>query len=126
MTALSPFMLPKVRSEPLMSEMRNFPFCTLRIASLIPGRQCSGNDTLVGCHLPTIGKGVNTKVTDLSVACGCGVCHDIIDGRDRKSFDYLMDRYPAVVLERMLKGLVETHSILFANGIISVKGGKIV
>lgn len=122
----NPQMLIKVRSKLIMSEMATFPRCTLQIASFIPGRKCSGNDTLVGAHLPTIGKGWNTKVTDMSVACACGVCHDILDGRDQKGRDFIMEKYPAAINERMLLGLVETHSILVERGVIVVPDGALV
>ena len=122
----NPHMLVKVRSKLIMQEMASFPRCSLQLASFIPGRTCSGNNTLVGCHLPTLGKGFNTKVTDMSVACGCGVCHDILDGRDPKARDYIMEKYPAAINERMLLGLVETHSVLVDRGIITVEGAELI
>lgn len=126
MTHYNPHMLPKVRSEILMAEMDNMPSCTLRIASFLPGGKCSGNDTLVGCHLPVVGKGIGTKVTDLAVAAGCARCHDILDGRDQNSLAYIIDHYAAALNERLLNGLVETHSILAKRGIIAVPDGKII
>lgn len=121
-----PHLLNKVRSKAIMAEMANFPSCTLRIASFIPGGHCAGRDTLVGCHLPTIGKGISTKVTDLSVACGCSRCHDILDGRDQNAQEYIANKYPTAMMERLLNGLVETHSILLQRGIITVPDGKII
>jgi hypothetical protein len=115
MTIQNPHLLPKVRSPELMRLVGTFP-CTLRIASFIPGRKCSGSDTVVGCHLPTIGKGVATKVTDLAVVAGCLTCHDIIDGRDIAGRAYLMQNYPAAVQARMTDALVETHARLVAAG----------
>lgn len=122
----SPHMLPKVRSKKIMAEMAQFPSCTLRIASFIPGGKCSGNDTLVGCHLPTIGKGLSTKVTDLAVACGCARCHDILDGRDQNAQEFIVTNYPAAMMERLMNGLVETHSILIERGVIAVPDGEII
>lgn len=115
MSIQNPQMLPKVRSERLMQLAGTFP-CTLRLASFIPGRKCSHQDTVVGCHLPTIGKGVATKVTDLAVVAGCQACHDILDGRDKAGADYLIAHYPAAAQARMTDALVETHARLIAAG----------
>lgn len=111
----NPHCLPKIRSESLMRTVGTFP-CTLRIASFIPGRTCSHQSTVVGCHLPTIGKGVATKVTDLAVVAGCQACHDLLDGRDRAGADYLTEKYAAAVQARITDALVETHARLIAAG----------
>lgn len=111
----NPHMLPKIRSPRLMKAMKGMP-CTLRIAGFVPGCSCASDDTVVGCHLPVIGKGVSTKVTDLAVAAGCYACHRIIDGQDKKAWDYLAKNYPAAVAERMLNALVETHARLILKG----------
>lgn len=117
MTIQNPYLLPKVRSEELMRMCREeIGVCTLRISSFIPGRKCSGSDTLCGCHLPTIGKSMRSKVTDLAVVCGCHSCHDLLDGRDRAGADYLMQNYPAAVQARMTDALVETHARLILAG----------
>ena len=117
MNVANPHCLPKVRSPDLMRHIGTMP-CTLRIASFIPGRKCSHQSTVVGCHLPTIGKGVATKVTDLAVVAGCQACHDLLDGRDRSGTDYLMARYPAAVQARMTDALVETHARLILAGYV--------
>lgn len=113
------FRLPKVRSDLIMASASGQP-CALRIASFVPGRTCSGNNTTVGCHVPNFTKGMSTKGTDMAVSYGCQACHDIIDGRDQKAMKYLMEKYPAAVLERMLNGLVETHARMIEDGIIVV------
>lgn len=75
-------------------------------------------NTVVGCHLPTIGKGIATKVTDLAVVAGCQNCHDILDGRDRAGSDFLKEHYPAAVQARITDALVETHARLIAAGYV--------
>ena len=113
----NPHMLPKVRSDELMRLIREeFTICTLRISSFIPGRNCRGG--ICGCHLPTIGKGMGAKVTDLAVVAGCHACHDLLDGRDRAGADYLIANYPTAVATRMTDGLVETHSRLIEMGYV--------
>lgn len=111
----NPHLLPKVRSPALMQAMSQMP-CCLRITSFIPGRRCSGQDTVVGAHLPTIGKGMGSKVTDLAVVAACHSCHDLIDGRDSAGRDFIMTTYPTAVVTRMLDGLVETHARLIGLG----------
>lgn len=120
----NPQLLPKVRSEAIMQAMQHFP-CALRISSFIPGRKCAPQATVVGCHLPTIGKGMGTKVTDLAVAAGCQHCHDLLDGRDRAGADYLMQNYPTAVATRITDALVETQARLVGMGIITVEGGTV-
>ena len=117
MSIQNPHMLPKVRSPELMRLVGTMP-CTLRIASFLPGGKCSPQDTVVGCHLPTIGKGIATKVTDLAVVAGCHACHDLVDGRDMSGRAYLMSHYPAAVQARMTDALVETHARLIAAGYV--------
>lgn len=120
-----PEMLPKIRSEAIMEAAEGAP-CTFRIASFIPGRKCAGNDTTVGCHLPIWGKGTSTKVTDMAVGFGCRACHDIIDGVDREALRYLEKYYGAAMLERLLKGLTETHALLIKKGVIVIPDGEII
>ena len=45
---------------------------------------CGHRETVVGAHLPSFGRGVSTKVSDLAVAALCGRCHDLLDGRDKR------------------------------------------
>jgi hypothetical protein len=122
----NPALLPKVRSRALLDAVEGMP-CGLRVASIIPGRRCSDPTTVVPCHMDgTIGKGMGTKVSDLSVSAGCHACHNIISGVDRAAADYLSKNYPAAVLERMLKGMCETQSRWVGMGLIEVKGGEVV
>ena len=118
-----PHMLPKVRSKEIMRapEFGDMP-CTLRICSLLPAYRCSSPATVVGCHLPVWGKGTGTKVTDMALAFGCQRCHDILDGRDRQRTEYLITHHPALLAERMLHGLTESHAILIQRGIIRIPG----
>lgn len=115
----NPHMLPKIRSDAIMAAAEGSP-CTLRIASFIPGRRCSGNDTTVGTHLPIWGKGTSTKVTDMAVAFGCEACHAIIDGVDREALRYLEEMHGKAVLQRMLHGLTETHALLISADVIQI------
>jgi hypothetical protein len=121
----NPALLPKVRSEAIMQAANGQP-CSLRIASFIPGRKCAPAATVVGCHLPTIGKGMGTKVTDLAVAFGCQACHDLLDGRDRAGAEYLIQNFPTAVATRLTDALVETHARLVGMGIITVEGGEVI
>lgn len=121
----NPHMLPKVRSKAIMAAAEGSP-CTLRIASFIDGRRCSGNETTVGTHLPIWGKGTSTKVSDMGVAFGCAACHAIIDGVDQEALRFLETQYGAAVLQRMLHGLSETHSLLISADIIQVPDGVII
>lgn len=117
----NPQLLPKVRSEAIMQAANGQP-CSLRIASFV-GLSCQG--TVVGCHLPVIGRGVATKATDLAVAFGCHVCHEIIDGRAQNLQEQIIRQYPAAYADRLLNALVETQARLVGMGIIRVKGGEV-
>jgi hypothetical protein len=116
-------LLPKVRSPALMQAARGMP-CSLRIASFV-GLPCSGADTVVGCHLPVLGRGVGTKATDLAVAFGCQTCHDILDGRNQNALEVIRDKYPAAFFDRLLNALVETHGRMVLLGIIKVRKGTL-
>lgn len=107
-----------------MQAMAGMP-CALRISSLYPGYCCAGTDTVVGCHLPTIGKSMGSKVSDLFVVAGCFHCHEILDGRDRKRRDYIMGNYPSAIPMRMLDGLAETQSRLVGLGLLFCKGMEV-
>ena len=119
-----PHLLPKVRSDLLMSVMSHYP-CTVRIASFAPGHTCSAQSTVVGAHLPVIGKGVATKVTDLAVVACCAACHDMLDGRDPRGAQ-VAALYPALYHMRLLNALVETHAMLVRDGVIVVPDGRLV
>lgn len=118
------YLLPKVRSDLIMASASGQP-CSVRIASFA-GRQCSGNNTTVGAHLPVFGKGVSSKVTDMAVAYACFNCHQIIDRVDKQAANYIEEHYPAAMMQRLLNGLVETHCRMIEQGIIMVPDGEII
>lgn len=119
-----PHLLPKVRSDAIMGVMRHYP-CTLRIASFVPGHGCAPQSTVVGCHLPVVGKGVATKVTDMAVAAGCAHCHAMLDGADPRGAQ-IAALYPGAYHLRLLQALVETHAMLVRDLVIEVPDGEIV
>ena len=114
--AMNPHMLPKIRSAAMLDAVRDMP-CSLRVASLIPGHKCAAQDTVVPCHMPTIGKGVATKVSDLFVAAGCLHCHDLIDRRDKR-VEWIVERYPTMFAMRLLDGMAETQARWVGLGLI--------
>lgn len=116
----NPELLPKVRSAALRQAIRGMP-CSLRISSII-GRECAARSTVVPCHLPTIGRGISTKVTDLAVAAGCHHCHDLLDMRRWRTFTH---SETAEITGRLLHALVETQARLVMAGIIEVRGAEI-
>ena len=111
----NPHLLPKIRSEALRNSAPLMP-CGLRIASFI-GLSCSGRETNVMTHLPVHGKGIATKVCDLQMACGCGICHDLLDMRDPRGA-IIREKYPHAFWERLFKAHAETLSRWVAMGLI--------
>lgn len=124
MSDYRPHLLPKVRSSGIMGAMRHYP-CTLRIASFIPGHSCAPQSTVVGAHLPVVGKGVSTKVTDLAVVAACAHCHDLLDGRDER-VNWIASQYPAALHLRYLNALVETQAMLLSDLVIEVPDGDMI
>lgn len=124
MTIQNPYMLPKVRSKSLLQACRHMP-CTLRIASFV-GQSCAAQSTVVPCHLPTIGKGTSTKVSDLFVAAGCLHCHDIIDGRQQRILETIVSDYPAAFADRLMRGNHETIARWVGMGLITGEDWEIV
>jgi hypothetical protein len=122
----NPHLLPKVRSAKLLAAVKDMP-CTLRVSSFMPHWQCAHQSTVVPCHLDrTIGKGMSTKVSDLFVAAGCVHCHAIIDGKDRTAVDYIMEKYPAAMMQRMLAGMAETQARWVVMGLLTGDDWEIV
>ena len=137
----NPHLIPKVRSEALMQRIggkvggiQQFePYgCNLRIASFLPGYRCASDSTVVGVHLEAPirglsmpGKGAATKITDLGVVAGCLHCHNLIAGVDPR-IEYIIEKYPAALMHRLLCGLIETHALLVRDGIIVVKGMEVI
>ena len=120
-----PHLLPKVRSAGIREAADGMP-CTLRIASFVPGLTCSGAENTVGCHLPVMGKGVGTKVTDMAIVFGCHVCHDILDGRNAEAHRFILENYPTAMTARMLEALIETHALLIDMEAVLVPDGEFV
>ena len=123
MLLVNPSLLPKIRSRPLLDACKDMP-CCLRVASFIPGHKCSAVDTVVGCHVGNLGRGMGTKVSDLSVAAGCHACHDLLDGRDNR-VRWIIDQYPFAFAERLMHGVFETQARWVGMGLIEVKGMEI-
>jgi len=113
-----PALLPKVRSKAVLGAVRGMP-CTLRIATFVPGHRCADPATVVPCHVGNLGKGMSTKVSDLSVAAGCMACHDLLDGRDSRRA-WLIENYPAAVQHRALMGVLETQAMLLMRGALII------
>lgn len=130
-----PHMLPKVRSDDLMNAIggkfggkylrRPMP-CTMRIAGLV-GLRCADQDTCVGCHSGSLGKGMSTKVSDLTAVSGCMVCHALWD-RVQTGWKPLHSdpALRAVMYQRVLAATHETQAMLVHDGIITVKGAVII
>ena len=111
----NPHMLAKVRSSALTGHARGQP-CALRLPGI-----CNHLDaTTVFAHLPGIGKGVGSKVSDLHGAFACSSCHDAIDGRAP-----LRDLSGAIILDAMLRGLAETQARWVMAGLLVVPGGEV-
>ena len=114
---MNPHLLPKVRSEQLMQSARGMQ-CALRL----PGFCWHRPDTVVMAHLPGIGKGVSTKVSDIHGAFACAGCHDAID-RHIYERHGLTKEY---VLEAMLRAHCETQAQWIGAGLLIVPGAKII
>lgn len=125
MNHYNPHMMTKVRSEAIMKSGKGSP-CKLRIASFIPGRRCASDETTTNNHIPVGGKGMSTKETDLATAHGCDACHAILDGRDRDGLNYIQKHYPAALLDRVLRGIIETHASLVDDRIIIIPDGELI
>lgn len=120
----NPMLLPKVRSEALMHECRNMP-CELRIASFL-GLPCAGDDTVVGCHIEgSIGKGTSTKVSDLFVAAGCRVCHDLLACVDPRGH-VIQERYPSAFWHQVMRANQATVSRWIMAGLIVVPDAELI
>lgn len=109
----NPHLLPKIRSEKLTKSAKGQP-CSLRLPMI-----CNRDDeTTVLAHLPVIGKGMGTKVSDLFGAFACSSCHDAIDRHTYEKAGLTR----AQVYQAMLWGLCETQSRWVGMGLIEVKG----
>jgi len=124
-----PHLLPKLRSKFYTDSIDGMP-CTLRIAGLVDGRRCAHRGTVVPCHIPTIGKGVATKVSDLFVVAGCFECHRLLDWQDPNVSEWLFktgpDRITQAAIWRLVHAIAETQSLLLGAGVIQVPRGEII
>lgn len=126
MSHYRPHMMPKVRSKKIMSSAKGKP-CTIRIASMIPGHACSSDETVNLCHLDKAGgKGMSTKVSHMAGVYGCQHCDDITSGVDGKRLQFIQEKYPAVLGQRIYSALVETHALMIEEGIIVIPDGEII
>jgi hypothetical protein len=119
----NPNMLPKVRSKALRQECEHMP-CDLRLSTFI-GLPCSGNDTVVGAHLPIFGKGMSTKVTDLGLVAGCMLCHALLDASDPRGL-MIRQEYPHAYWEQVIKAAFATLSRQVLAKNVVVPGAKII
>ena len=108
-THYNPTLLPKIRSNDLRSGVAEFRFCTLRIASFF-GQRCASHETIVAAHLGSLGKGMSTKVSDLTTAGACLTCHNIVDMADMRAWDTIIREAPREVLNRIINALAETQT----------------
>jgi hypothetical protein len=117
--------LPKVRSRKLLDACRHMP-CTLRLASF-GGMQCAPQDTVVPCHIDGVGgKGTGTKVSDLYVAAGCFVCHNLLDpARDPRGMK-LAQMYPAAWAHQIHRAHCETMAYWIQDGLIQIEGMEVI
>jgi hypothetical protein len=119
-------MMVKVRSKHIMASAKGKP-CTFRIASLFPGYSCASEETTLLCHLDNVGgKGTSTKVTDLGGCYSCKHCDDIFTGLDWKRLEYIQEKYPLVLGQRVYSSLVETHAMLVDEGLLVVPGSRVI
>lgn len=120
----APHLLPKVRSEAIMSGVRGYP-CTLRISNFIPGHRCAGHGTVVGCHTGSLGKGKSTKTSDLEIVAACVNCHALLDMVDPRWFD-ILESDPVGVLKRIMTAGAETRAMLIRDGVIVVPDANLI
>lgn len=118
----APYALPKLRSRAIREACADMP-CTLKLTGFL-GEQCNLEPgAVVACHIGKIGRGVNTKTSDLGVVAGCSVCHDILDGR-RPGFGQVLELYPRALLDQVIRAQQHTLTLLALSGHIEVKGGE--
>lgn len=120
----NPHMLPKVRSDKIREACKDMT-CDLRIGTFI-GIPCASDDTVVGAHPPIWGKGMSSKVTDLSIIAGCSVCHDLLDWERNPQGLYIRETYPFAFWEQLFKAQNATQARLVGMGLIVVPGAEII
>ena len=113
----NPALLVKVRSNDITESARG-QHCALRLPGI-----CNHNPaTTVWAHLPGIGKSARSKVSDLHGAYACFNCHSAIDTHSYEK----RGLSGAIALDAMLRGLAESQALLVQDGIIKVKGARLV
>jgi hypothetical protein len=93
----------RIKSKALTDSARGRA-CTLRVDGMCPP------GTVVFCHV-RINSGVATKPPDFFGYYGCGTCHDL-------------EEHGHVAAEDVLRAILETQTIMAAEGLLSVKGWK--
>jgi hypothetical protein len=100
-----------IRSKQLRDSARGEE-CTIQLYPYCEGQ----SETVVLCHLPSEGHGIGLKSPDHWGAYGCGICHAIIDGRQRCEVDR------EEVEACMIRGLYRTWGRMIEKGLITIKG----
>lgn len=124
MMGYSPTLLPKVRSTDLTETAKVIP-CTPRVSSFIPGHRCSAQDTNVFTHFGSLGKGKNTKVSDINGFVSCFNCHELLDARDNRVW-WIIEKYPRAYYERIIAARDETLAHWVSMGLITGTDWRIV
>lgn len=124
----NPHMLPKLRSKKLRDACRDMPCCA-RVAGFWDAA-CAGPDTVVGAHLPILGKGTGTKSSDLAIVAACFTCHELIDGRSCPAFPLESEPELRMVLaqihhkgsywKQLMRGNHETIARWIAMGLLPI------
>lgn len=79
---------------------------------------CNGNpETVVLCHLPSLGKGIARKSLDHWACYGCSACHDILDQRNPRAIREIGWNE---IVQCMFRGLERTQNRLIEKGLIKV------
>jgi hypothetical protein len=124
MNQFNPNLLIKVRSDDLMQECERMP-CELRIAGFI-GLKCESPETVVGSHIEgSIGKGTSTKVSDVFVAAGCRLCHDLLACVDPRGH-IIRDSYPSAFWHQVMRANQATISRWISAGLIVIPDSELI
>lgn len=119
--------LPKVRSDAIMGAPNTIEGigCTARIAGFI-GLRCSPPETCIMAHMPGVGgKGMSTKVCDVSTYCACATCHRLLDEPSPAEADAIA-RYGAAVFQQLIRAADETRRFLIRESILIVPDGRLI
>lgn len=115
-TSMRKSIKPMRKSRPKMTAIRKAARdqeCTLRFP-------CCNYDTstTVLCHSNLLedGKGMGIKANDLAAAFGCSSCHDVLDGRVKRSSDFSYE----LMIAQFKEAVLQTHRVLKRMGIANV------